>query len=101
MKSQPLNMVFEPARLAPRTCSPSDRAGFVFSPSIAVSEANLRSKRQTQDEGRRSASAQLSVRSTGKMLDNLETFGHLARIDPLEKQFGELLCGHGRANHLG
>jgi hypothetical protein len=35
MKSQPLNMVFAPARLAPRTCSPSDRAGFVFSISNA------------------------------------------------------------------
>src|SRR5271165_6271901 len=30
MKSQPLNMVLVPARLAPRTCSPSDRAGFLF-----------------------------------------------------------------------
>ena len=30
MKSQPANMVPPPARLAPRTCSPSDRAGFSF-----------------------------------------------------------------------
>jgi alpha-D-ribose 1-methylphosphonate 5-triphosphate synthase subunit PhnL len=38
MKSQPLNMVFGPARLAPRTCSPSDRAGFVFSASTTVTD---------------------------------------------------------------
>src|SRR5215470_16194974 len=30
MKSQPANIVSAPARLAPRTCSPSDRAGFPF-----------------------------------------------------------------------
>src|SRR5258708_38016158 len=35
MKRQPPNMVFGPARLAPRTCSPSDLAGFLFYPIAA------------------------------------------------------------------
>jgi hypothetical protein len=113
MKSQPLNMVFGPARLAPRTCSPSDRAGFVFPPSTAATGCrNLlldppksslirQLERQTQDDGWPSASAQLSVRGAGKMLYNLKASRYLARIDLLKKQFGKLLCWAGRAHHLG
>src|ERR1700735_463584 len=88
MKRQPLNMVFAPARLAPRTCSPSDRAGFVFSTSNAdtgcrnrlfdppkiVAVGRLDRQRQM---AKPSTSAKLSVWSARKMLYNLKASWYL------------------------
>ena len=97
MKSQPLNMVSDQLDWPPERVPPlielvlffrhqprmlSGETSFFIRPkSLLV--ASLKGK--TQGSGWPSASAQLSVRSAGKMLYNLKASWYLARINPLKK----------------
>jgi hypothetical protein len=86
MKSQPLNMVSDQLDWPPERVPPLIELVLFFTHRARFPAAEL--------PFQISAPTKLSIRSAGKILDNLETPRHLAGIDFLQKQFGELF---GRA----